>query len=95
MDILYLDKEKTINHQTYYKDCLKPLISSLKGQRTTCGTKNLKFHHDNAQSHVYECLKNDVESKNFIMHHPPYSSLLVVFFELIHLKVPIYIIRFI
>ena len=31
--ISYLDKGKTINHQTYIKDCLKLLVSTLKEQR--------------------------------------------------------------
>ena len=30
--ISYLDKEKNIDYQTYIKDCLKPLASTLKQQ---------------------------------------------------------------
>ena len=41
--ISYLDKGKTINHQTYIKDCLEPLVGTLKEQRPICGTGNLKF----------------------------------------------------
>ena len=31
----------------------KPLVSTLKEQRPMYGTKNLKFHHDNARPHVH------------------------------------------
>ena len=56
--ISYLDKGKTIDHQTYIKDCLKPLVRTLKEQRPMDGTKNLKFHHDNARPHVHKDLKS-------------------------------------
>ena len=55
--ISYLDKGKTIDHQTYIKDCLKPLVRTLKEQRPMDGTKNLKFHHDNARPHVHKGVK--------------------------------------
>ena len=32
--ISYLDKGKTKDHQTYIKDCLKTIVSTLKEQRT-------------------------------------------------------------
>ena len=41
----YLDKGKTVDHQTYFKDCLKSLVSTLKEQRPMNGCQNLKFHH--------------------------------------------------
>ena len=72
--ISYLDKGKTINHQTYIKDCLEPLVSTLKEQRPICGTRNLKFHHDNAKPHVHVSVKKYLEDQNFVvMDHPPYS----------------------
>ena len=72
--ISYLDKGKTIDHQTYIKDCLKPLVSTLKEQRPMYGTKNLKFHHDNARPHVHKDVKKYLESQNLtVMSHPPYS----------------------
>jgi hypothetical protein len=36
-----LDKEKTKDYQTYIKDCLKPLVSTLKELRPMYDTKNL------------------------------------------------------
>jgi [histone H3]-lysine36 N-dimethyltransferase SETMAR len=41
--ISYLKGRGTINHQTYLKDCLRPLVHTLNVQRPQCGTKNLKF----------------------------------------------------
>ena len=70
--ISYLDKGKTIDHQTHIKDCLKPLVSTLKEQRPIMyGTKNLKFHHD----HMFiKTLKKYLESQNItLMNHPPNS----------------------
>jgi hypothetical protein len=53
VNISYLDKGKTKDHQKYIKVCLKPLVSTLKEQRPMYGTKNLKFHHVNARPHVH------------------------------------------
>ena len=43
--ISYLDKEKTKDHQPFIKDCLKPLVSTLKEQIPMYGSQNLKFYH--------------------------------------------------
>ena len=56
--ISYLDKGKTKDHQTCIKVCLKPLVSTLKEQRPMYGTKNLKYHHDNARPHVHKDVKS-------------------------------------
>ena len=67
MHISYLDKGMTINYQTYIKDCLKPLVVTLKEQRLICGTRNLKFHHDNAKPHIYKSVKKYLEDQNFVI----------------------------
>ena len=55
-------------------DCLKPLVKTLNQRRPTLGTKNLKFHHDNARPHVHSNVIKYLKSKDFIMmDHPPYS----------------------
>ena len=41
----YLGKGKTKDHQAHINDCLKPLVSTLKEQKTIYGCQNLKFHH--------------------------------------------------
>lgn len=72
--ISYLKRGETINHQSYLNDCLKPLVCSINEQRPVCGTKNLKFHHDNARPHVHSGVISYLKSQKFtIMDHPPYS----------------------
>jgi len=72
--ISYLKKGETTNHKSYIKDCLKPLVNRLNEHRPLCGTKNLKFHHDNARPHVHSNVISYLESQNFIiMDHPLYS----------------------
>ena len=43
-----LDKGKTINHDSYIDETLKPLVKGINAQRSESGCKGLKFHHDNA-----------------------------------------------
>ena len=72
--ISYLKRGKTIDHKAYIDDCLKPLVKTLNQRRQTLGTKNLKFHHDNARPHVHSNVIKYLKSKDFIMmDHPPYS----------------------
>ena len=70
----YLERDKSINNISYIEDCLKPLVESIEGGRPTYGTKNLKFHHENARPHILSSVKSYREDQNFIiMNHPPYS----------------------
>ena len=72
--ITYMERHKTIDHQSYIDYCLKPLVSTLKHQRKACGTKNLKFHHDNARPHIHQAVITYLNEQNFtIMNHPAYS----------------------
>ena len=72
--ITYWNKGKTVDHKTYLDDCLKPLVSTIKQQRKICGTKNLKFHHDNARPHVHQAVLTYLNEQDItIMDHPPYS----------------------
>ena len=69
-----LEKGKTINHDTYINKCLKPLFDTINQQRPNSGTKNMKFHHDNARPHVYSSVTRLLEREQFIiMDHTPYS----------------------
>ena len=55
--IHFLVNEEAINTRSYIRNCFGPLISSINEineQRSTSGTKNLKFHHDDAKPHVAE-----------------------------------------
>lgn len=72
--VTYLESGKTIDNERYLNDCLKPLVKAINKLRPSCGTKNLKFHHDNARPHVHSSVKSYLEGENFIiMDHPPYS----------------------
>lgn len=72
--ISYLDKGKTIDNKSYISNCLKPLVSAINKQRPIYGTKNLKFHHDNARPHVHSNVIKYLNDQNFtIMDQPPYS----------------------
>jgi len=72
--IHFLKNGETINAHNYIRNCLEPLTSSINEQRPTSGTKNMKFHHDNAKPHVAKCVKSYLNSNGFtIIRHPPYS----------------------
>ena len=72
--LTYWGKGNTIDQHSYVDDCLKPLVKVINQHRTTCGTKNLKFHHDNARPHVAKKVIDYLNDQNFlIMDHPPYS----------------------
>ena len=74
LHISKLDRGKTINHQSYIDDTLKPLIEGIKKQRPEYGCKNLKIHHDNARPHIHQDVVTLLEAEKFtIMGHPPYS----------------------
>ena len=66
VQISYLDRRvrllTNINH--ILKIDWKHLICTLREQRTKWGTKNLKFHHDNAWQHVYMSLKKYLEKES-------------------------------
>ena len=53
----YLERGKTITHESYINDCLDPLIKELNKLRPTDGIKNIKLHHDNARLHVHQAVK--------------------------------------
>lgn len=72
--ISHLKEGETINHQIYLKDNIRPLVRVLNEQRPQCGTKNLKFLHDNARPHIHQSVIAYLESQNFtIIDHPPCS----------------------
>lgn len=74
VSITYLDRGKTIDNKSYMDECLKPCIAEIIKQRPICGTKNMKFHHDNARPHIHQSIKKYLIAQNFIiMEHPPYS----------------------
>ena len=70
----YLERGKFINNISCIEDSLKPLVESIERGRPTYGSKNLKFHYDNARPHIHSSVKSYLEDRNFIiMNHSPYS----------------------
>ncbi|CAF1525642.1 unnamed protein product, partial [Rotaria sp. Silwood1] len=69
-----LERGQTIDHRYYIDNCLRPLIDEIKRQRPSCGTHDIKIHHDNGKPHVHRDVCTYLESKGFtIMPHPPNS----------------------
>ena len=69
-----MESGKTIDYKYYLDICLKPLVESIKLDRKTSGTKNIKLLHDNARPHVHKDVKNFINSEGIkIIDHPPYS----------------------
>ena len=48
MNIIYLERGKTIDHESYIDCCFKPIFDILNRPRLATGWKNIKFHHDNS-----------------------------------------------
>ena len=79
MHVSRLEKGKTINHESYIKETLKPLVKVINFVRPEMGCKNLKFHHDNAKPHVHQEVVAFLEAQEFIViKHPPYSPYLAL-----------------
>lgn len=74
MHCIYLDKGETITSSYYINHCLMPIVREINKQRSTSGTKNMKFHHDNARLHVAKSVNSYLEQQGLaVIRHPPYS----------------------
>ena len=72
--ITWFERGKNVDSNAYIDYCLKPLVNSIKKQRTELGTSKLKFHHDNARPHTAKIVTEYLNEQNFtIIDHPPYS----------------------
>ena len=72
--VRYFKAGEVVNNKTYRSNCLFHLVAALKRQRSISGTKNIKFHHDNARPHIHNSVKSYLNRNHFIiMDHPPYS----------------------
>jgi histone-lysine N-methyltransferase SETMAR len=68
-------KGKTIDHQYYIENCLKPVVKEIWKQRKSSGTNGVKLLHDNARPHVHSDVIDYLTKEGInIMSHPPYSS---------------------
>ena len=61
-----LEKGKTINHDSYIEETLKPLVKDINTQRPESGCKGLKFHHDNARPHTHRDVVAFLEVQEFL-----------------------------
>ncbi|CAF3456117.1 unnamed protein product [Rotaria sp. Silwood1] len=70
-----VDEGKTIDHNYYIENCLKPVVKEIWKQRKSAGTKGIKLLHDNAGPHRHsDAINYLAEERINIMPHPPYSS---------------------
>ncbi|CAF3979524.1 unnamed protein product [Rotaria sordida] len=70
-----VDEGKTIDHNYYIENCLKPVIKEIWKQRKSNGTKGIKLLHDNARPHRHsDIIDYSTEEGINIMPYPPYSS---------------------
>ncbi|CAF3134373.1 unnamed protein product [Rotaria sp. Silwood2] len=44
-----VDNDKTVDHNYYIENCLKPAVKEIRKQRKSSGTKGIKLLHDNAR----------------------------------------------
>ncbi|CAF4330992.1 unnamed protein product, partial [Rotaria sp. Silwood2] len=73
-----VDKGKTIDHNYYTENCLKPVVKEIREQRKSNGTKGIKLLHDNASPHRHQDVINYLTEEDInIMPHPSYSPDLV------------------
>jgi hypothetical protein len=53
------------NGETINADNLERFNFSINDQKPISGTKNKKFHHDNAKPHVAECVRSYLKCTGF------------------------------
>ena len=69
-----MDRGETVDSETYIRNCLELIITTLNNQRKITGARNIKIHHDNARPHVHSTVNNFIKEHGMIlMKHPPYS----------------------
>jgi [histone H3]-lysine36 N-dimethyltransferase SETMAR len=69
-----VDEGKTVDHNYYIENCLKPVVKEIWKQRKVAGTKGIKLLHDNARPHIHSDVINYLTEEGInIMPHPPYS----------------------
>ncbi|CAF2977648.1 unnamed protein product [Rotaria sp. Silwood2] len=69
-----VNEGKTIDHNYYIENCLKPVVKEIWKQRKSAGTKGIKLLQDNARPHIHSDVINYLTEEDIIiMSHPPYS----------------------
>ncbi|CAF1140319.1 unnamed protein product, partial [Didymodactylos carnosus] len=69
-----VDKGKTINHNYYIENCLRPVIDEIRKQEKSSRTKCIRLLHDNGRSHIHRDVIDYLTEEGIeIIPHPPYS----------------------
>ncbi|CAF3268782.1 unnamed protein product [Rotaria sp. Silwood2] len=69
-----VDEGKTIDHNYYIENCIKPVVKEIWKQRKSAGTKGIKLLQDNARPHIHFDVINYLTEEGIIIKsYPPYS----------------------
>ncbi|CAF1452195.1 unnamed protein product, partial [Rotaria sordida] len=69
-----VDKGKTVDHNYYIENCLKPIINEIRKQEKSARTQCIKLLHDNSRPHTHRDAVNYLTEEGIeIMPHPPFS----------------------
>ncbi|CAF1497357.1 unnamed protein product [Didymodactylos carnosus] len=69
-----VDKGKTIDHNYYIENCLKPVINEIRKQEKSSRTKCIKSLHDNGRPHIHRDVIDYLTEEGIeIIRHPLYS----------------------
>ena len=69
-----VDKDKTVNHNYYIENCLKPVVKEIRKQRQSSGAKGIKLLQDNARSRTHSDVIHYLTKEGIIIvSYPPYS----------------------
>ena len=70
-----VDEDKTIDHNFYIENCLKPIVKEIWKQTKSNGTKGIKLLHNNIRSYTRSDVINYLTEESInIMLHPPHPS---------------------
>ncbi|CAF1194271.1 unnamed protein product [Didymodactylos carnosus] len=69
-----VDEGKTIDHNYYIENCLKPVVNEIRKQEKSSRTKCIRLLHDNGRPHIHRDVIDYLTEEGIeIILHPPYS----------------------
>ncbi|CAF1351121.1 unnamed protein product, partial [Didymodactylos carnosus] len=72
-----IDKGKTVDHNYYTENCLKPVINEIRKQEKSSRTKCIKLLHDIGRPHIHRDVIDYLAEEDIeIIPHPPYYLIL-------------------
>ena len=67
-----VDEDKTVDHNYYIENCLKPFVKEIWKQRRSTDTTGIKLLDDNARAHIHSDVIDYLTEEGMnIMAHPP------------------------